>query len=35
MKVYYATQVLMQDINIKTMCPYYILEIRNTKWHLL
>jgi len=28
MKDYYVTQVLKQDIyNIKTMCPYYILEL--------
>jgi len=35
MKVYYVTQVLKQGINIKTMCPYYILKFRNTKSHLL
>jgi len=29
--VYYVTQ----GINIKTMCPYYILEFRNTTLHLL
>ena len=27
--VYYVTQ----GINIKTMCPYYILEFRNTTLH--
>jgi len=31
MKVYYVTQVLKQCINIKTMCPNYILEFKNTK----
>jgi len=30
-KVYYVTQVLKQGINIKTMCPNYILEFKNTK----
>jgi len=35
MKVYYVTQVLKQGINIKTMCPNYILELRNTNSHLL
>ena len=35
MKVYYVRQVLKQGINIKAMCPYYILEFRNTKLHLL
>jgi len=35
MKVYYVTQVLKQGINIKTNCPNYILELRNTKPHLL
>ena len=35
MNVYYVTQVLKPDINIKTMCPNYILEFRNTKSHLL
>jgi len=34
MKVYYVTQVLKQGINIKTMCPYYTLQFRNTKSHL-
>ena len=33
MKVYYVTQVLKQGINIKMMCPNYILEFRNTKSH--
>jgi len=28
MKVYYVTQVLKQDINIKMICPNYILEFR-------
>jgi len=27
----YVTQVLKQAINIKTMCPNYRLELRNTK----
>jgi len=31
MKVYYVTQVLKQGINIKTMCPNYVLDFRNTK----
>ena len=35
MNVYYVTQVLKQSIKIKTMCPNYILEVRNTKSHLL
>jgi len=35
MKVIYVTQVLKQGIYIKTICPYYILEFRNTKSHLL
>ena len=35
MKVYYVIQVLKQDINIKTMGPYYIPELRNMKSHLL
>jgi len=35
MKVYYVTQALKQDINIKTMCPNYILKFRNTNSHLL
>jgi len=31
MKVYYITQVLKQRIlHLETMCPYYILEFRNT-----
>mgnify|MGYP007133528473 CR=1 FL=1 len=34
-KVYYVKQVLKQGININTMCPNYILELRNTKSHLL
>jgi len=29
MKVYYVTLVLKQGINIKTMCPNYILEFGN------
>ena len=35
MKFHYVKQVLKQCINIKTMCPNYLLEIRNTKSHLL
>jgi len=35
MKVFSVTQVLKQGINIKTMCPNYILEFRNTRSHLL
>jgi len=35
MKLYYVTQVLRQGINIKAMCPNYILEFRNTNSHLL
>ena len=31
MKVFYATQKLKQGINIKTMCPSYILEFRNER----
>ena len=34
MKVYYVT-VLKQGINIKTMCPNYIVKLGNTKSHLL
>jgi len=34
-KVCYVTQMLKQGINIKTMCPNYILEFRNTNSHLL
>jgi len=34
-KVYYVTHVLKQNISIKTMCPKYIIELRNTKSHLL
>ena len=34
-KVYYVTQVSKQGINIKTMCPNYIHEFKNTKSHLL
>jgi len=34
MRVFYITQVLTQDFNIKTMCPNYILKFRNTKSHL-
>jgi len=30
MKVCYVRQVLMQGINIKTMCAKYILDLRNT-----
>ena len=30
MKVYYVTQVVKHGIDIKTMCPYYILKFRNT-----
>jgi len=30
MKVYDVTQVLKQGINIKTMCPNYILAFTNT-----
>jgi len=33
MKAHYATHVLKQSINIKTMCPNYILEFRNTQSH--
>ena len=33
MKVYYVTQAFKQGINIKMMCPNYILEFRNTKSH--
>jgi len=35
MKVYYATQVFKQGINIKTMYPNYIHKFRNMKSHLL
>ena len=35
MKVYYVTLVFKQNINIKTICPNYIFELRNTKSHLL
>jgi len=35
MKVYYVTHMLKLDINIKTTCPNYILEFRNTNSHLL
>jgi len=35
MKVYSVRQVLKQGINNKTMCPYYILELRNMQSHLL
>jgi len=31
--VFYVTLVLKQGINIKTMCPNYIFEFRNTKSH--
>jgi len=27
--------VLKKGINIKTMCPYYILKVRNMTSHLL
>jgi len=33
--VYYVTEVLKQCINIKTICPNYRLEFRNTKSHVL
>jgi len=35
LKVYYVTQVLKQGINIKMMCPNYILKFKNKKLHLL
>ena len=35
MKVYYVTNVLKQGIDIKTMCPDYIFEFRNTNSYLL
>ena len=35
MKVNYITQVLNQGIYMKTNCPKYIIEFRNTKLHLL
>jgi len=35
MKVYYVTLEFKQNINIKTICPNYIFELRNTKSHLL
>ena len=35
MNLYYITYVLNQCINIKTMCPNYIHELRNTNSHLL
>jgi len=35
MNVSNVTQVLKQGINIKTMCPNYIIVFRNTKSHLL
>jgi len=35
MRVFYVTQVLTQGIDIKTMCPNYILKCRNTNSHLL
>jgi len=34
MNVYDVTQVLKQCINIKMVCPSYIREYRNTKFHL-
>ena len=33
MKGYHVTQVLKQGINIKTMCPNYVLKYTNS--HLL
>ena len=35
MKIYYVAQVLKQVSNIRTVCPNYILEFRNTNSHLL
>ena len=35
MRVCYVTKVFKQGINIKTMCPNYTLEIRNTQSHVL
>jgi len=35
MKVYSVTQISKQCINIKTMCPNYILEFRYKNSHLL
>ena len=35
MKAYNVTQVIKQVINIKTMCPNYVLEFRNTNLYLL
>jgi len=32
---YRGNTVLQQAIYIKTMCPNYILEVRNTQSHLL
>ena len=32
-KVCYFTQVFKQGINVKTMCPNYILKIRNTQMY--
>jgi len=34
MKDYNVTHVLNQGTNIKTMCPPYKLEFKNTKSHL-
>jgi len=34
MKVFFVCQALKQGINIKTMCPNYILNFRNNKSHL-
>jgi len=34
LKIYYVTQVLKQGINIKTVCPNYILEFRNMNSHV-
>jgi len=35
MTVYYVTKVLKQGINIKTICPNYILQLRKTNSHFL
>ena len=35
LKVYHVAQVLKQGINIKMMCPNYILKFRNTTLLLL
>ena len=34
MKVFYVTQVLGQGINIKTICPNYILKFRKNENHI-